>query len=379
MEKKNFSKLYFAISILVGTAIGAGVLGIPYVSARSGFFVALAYIILLGLVILGVNLYLGEVILRTKEKHQIAGYAQKYLGKKGKILTQFAVIFGIYSALIAYMVGMGESLSFLIFNNLNYSIPFGILTGGIMSFFLFGGLKTLKNSEKIGVSIILFLMALIFLIFFKHIRIENLNYINLSNVFLPFGVILFSLLCFHAIPEIRFVLRKKEKFLKPAIILGAVISIIFYSAFAFIITGYQGLNTPEVATLALGKIFIVLGIFTMFTSYVSLGNALQDYFQYDEKIKRKKSWFLSSILPIILFVMIQLGASKFFSFTRILSIGGVISGGIIAIISILMVRKAKKYGNRKPEYSLPANWFIFGTLILIFLLGIIFEIIKYLK
>ena len=109
-----------AIAVLVGTCIGAGVLGIPYVASKSGFFVSLFYIFFIGAIILLVNLYLGEVALRTKGNHQIAGYANKYLGKRGKIVAQIATLFGIYSAIVAYLLGVGASLSFLFFGNFNY-------------------------------------------------------------------------------------------------------------------------------------------------------------------------------------------------------------------------------------------------------------------
>lgn len=46
------------ISILIGTAIGAGVLGIPYVVSKSGFLVGAIHIILIGAIILLANLYL---------------------------------------------------------------------------------------------------------------------------------------------------------------------------------------------------------------------------------------------------------------------------------------------------------------------------------
>lgn len=377
MIKEERGRLYFAVAILLGSAIGAGVLGIPYIAAQSGFLIALAYIFVLGLTVLLVNLYLGEVSLRTKEDHQIAGYAEKYLGKRGRRITQIAVVLGIYASLIAYMIGIGQSLSFLIFENLSRSLLLSILTGLVMSAFLFGGLKTLKNFEKIGVTIILFLLALIFLIFFKDVQMTNLAYINTANLFLPFGVILFSFMCFHSIPEVRLVLKNRKKLIKPSIIIAAVVGILFYSIFAFIITGSQGLNTPQIATLGLGKIFIGLGILTMFTSYLAVGNALLEDFEYDEKMTKRKSWFLAAIFPIILFVLIQLVASEFLSFTRILSIGGVLSGGTIAIVSLLMVKKAKKHADRRPEYSIPINKFIVGALVLIFLVGVIIEIIKY--
>lgn len=365
-----------AISILVGTCIGAGFLGIPYVASKVGFFPAIGYIILLGIVILLVNLYLGEISLRTKGDYQIPGYAKKYLGKTGITLSKFATIFVIYSAVIAYMLGIGESISFLIFSNSNYVILFGVFVGLFMSTFLWKGLPVLKKFEKIGVGIILALLVLIFIIFIKDVNTINLLTFNLSSIFLPFGVVLFALLSFHAIPEVRLVLHNNEKKMKKVLIASVLVVVLFYSLFTFLIVGSQGANTPEIATLALGSIFIILGIFAMFTSYLALGNALIQDFMFDNNFKKRKAWFLTSIIPILIFVFIKLVASEFFSFTKVLSIGGSVSGALIGILVLFMIKKAKQKGDRKPEYSIPLNWFIIGLLILVFATGIIFEVIN---
>ena len=368
-EKKKF---FVAVSILIGTCIGAGVLGIPYVAAQAGFIVTLVYILLIGLMLLFVNLYLGEISLRTKGNHQLPGYAEKYLGKRGKSLMQFAIIFGVYAAILAYTFGIGKSLSYLFFGNPTHTVLFGIVFSLIMSLLLWKGIKDLKKFEKIGVSLILLLLALIFFVFIDKVRFANLITFNISNIFLPFGVVLFALLSFHAIPEVEIVLHRNEKLAKKVLITGTLISVIFYILFALVVVGFKGAQTPEVATLSLGPLFILLGIFTMFTSWLSLGNALNINFTLDNKIKKGISWFLVAIIPIFLFLFIQF--FSFFSFTRILSFGGVISGGLIAILVLLMVKKAKKKGNRKPEYSIPVNWFIIGFLILIFLLAVIREV-----
>ena len=65
---------------LIGGIVGAGVLGIPYTIAKAGFLYGFILIVVLGLVFLTINLFLGEVILRTKGNHQLTGYATKYLG-----------------------------------------------------------------------------------------------------------------------------------------------------------------------------------------------------------------------------------------------------------------------------------------------------------
>ena len=372
-QTKNFLA---GLSILIGTCVGAGILGIPYVIAKVGFLIGLIYLFFVGLIIIFINLYLGEIILRTKKRHQLSGYAEKYLGKKGKFFMQFAFIFGIYSAIVAYLFGVGESFSFLFFANSDYSLIISLIFSGLMSFLLFRGLKALKRFEKWGVGFILLLLFMITFIFAKDITLLNLSNLNLNYLFLPFGVILFALLSFSVIPEVSFILKDKKK-LKRVLILGTLISVLFYTLFTFVVVGFKGLATPGIATLSLGPIFILLGIFTMFTSYLALGNALKDYFERDESFCKKKSWFLSAIIPIFLFLFIKL--FKHFSFTDILSIGGVISGGLIAILILLMVYNAKRKGDRKPEYFIPLNWFIIILLSLIFIFGILREIVVILK
>jgi len=372
MFKQNKSFLT-AISILVGTSVGAGILGIPYVAAKAGFVVALLYIVFVGTIILFVNLYLGEVALRTGERHQLSGYAGRYLGKKGKKMMEFAAIFGIYAAIVAYLFGVGESLSFLILGSTDCSVVFGVFFGVVMAGLLWSGLKSVRRFERFGVGAIVILLLSIFFIFLGQVKFSNLNYVDLGNLFLPFGVVLFALNSFHAIPQMAVVLKDKKKRMKRALMYGSVASILIYIIFAFVVVGFKGLQTPEIATFALGSLFVVLGVFTMFTSYLSLGNALEEDFIFDDHFKRKKSWLLSSIIPILIYVFVSF--FDFFSFTKILSIGGVVSVGIIAVLSLLIVQKAKVNGDRKPEYSIPLNWAVVVLLSLIFVFGVLREIL----
>lgn len=119
--KKTTKKFWAATFTLTGTIIGAGILGLPYVFAQAGFFSGLFWLIFLGIIMTLTFLYLGEVTLRTKEKHQLPGLAEKYLGRKGKVAMFLAMVFGIYSSLLAYLVGEGESLSRLFFGTGDYA------------------------------------------------------------------------------------------------------------------------------------------------------------------------------------------------------------------------------------------------------------------
>jgi len=97
-------------ALLTGTVIGAGVLGIPYVVAKAGFLTGLITIIVMGIATLLLNLFMGEITLRTPGNHQLPGYAERYLGKKGKMVAVLAMFFVIYGALTAYIIGVKEQI-----------------------------------------------------------------------------------------------------------------------------------------------------------------------------------------------------------------------------------------------------------------------------
>ena len=362
-------RFWIAAFTLAGTTIGAGILGLPYVFSRSGFFVGLFWIIVIGIITAFSNLCLAEVSLRTKTTHQIPGYAEKYLGKKGRNLMSFAVMFGIYSALIAYLIGVGQSLSQLFFGNISHSFYFAILFWIIMAIFLREGFGELKRVESWGVISIIVIILAMFILFFNRINPSNFNHYDFSHLFLPFGVVLFALMGFTAIPELRREVKGNEKILKKSIIAGMIISVLSYILFSLVFVGVLGRNVEQVSTLSFGNIIIILGIFTMLTSYLVLSFVIKDIFQFDIGKSSRKSFYLAAFTPLILYIIIIF--LHFFDFTGILNVGGVISGGLTGILILLMNLKAKKMGDRKSELNVKNNWFITILISIIFLLGVI--------
>jgi len=357
---------------LTGTIIGAGILGLPYVFSKSGFGVGVFWIVFLGAILLFVNLCLGEVTLRTKEIHQLTGYAEKYLGKWGKRLMFFAMIFGIYSALVAYLIGEGQSFSMIFFNHADYALYFALGFWLIMTMLLKEGLKGLKKIETWGVGAIIILIFAILFYFFPEIQVENLKNVDYSNFFLPFGIVLFSLLGFTSIPELRRVIKKNEKNLRDSILIGTLIPIVLYIIFSLVFVGILGSQVPEISTLSFGKLVIVLGIFTMLTSYFVLSFSLKDAFDFDFKFDKSLKFAVVSLFPLLIYLIIT-----YFSlagFVRVLGIGGVVSGGLTGILALVMNIRAKKMGNRKPEFSMPINWVVIVLLSLIFVFGVVVEL-----
>lgn len=377
MVKKIFIE---AIATLMGCVLGAGILGIPYVVAQSGFLLGIIWILGLGFGILLINLYMGEIVLRTKGYHQLTGYAEKYLGKKGRFFMTISMIVGIYGALLAYIIGVGNSLNAIspYFTSFQYSLIFFIT----VTLFVLAGLKLIEKLE-VGMGAIMIIIASIIsiiILFSKNFIIENLSTINVSNVFIPYGVVLFAYLGTAAIPEMHEELHRNKKLFKKAIIWGSIIPIIIYSVFTLVVIGASGITTTEISTIGLGAIYgnymtifaNLFAVFAMTTSFMCLGLALKGMYTYDFKLKEISSWILTVIVPLILFFI---GLNNFI---ETLWFAGSIAAALAGILIVLMHWRCKRRGDKKPEYSIKKNYVIGVILMAIFFFGIIYKILKFL-
>ena len=367
-------KLFTAIATLSGTVIGAGFLGIPYVVSKSGFGLGLIHMVGIFIIMVSLYLILGEIVLSSKTLHQIPGYASKYLGRKTKHFIFLASAIGFYAAFIAYLIGEGQSLSYLFFGNLNYVLWFGLGFFVLMALLTFKGIKVFKKVEPWVVGLVLVVVLILGVMNLGKIDLGNLTYNNPSNLFVPFGVVLFSFLGVSSIPEIRRVLKGNEKVMKKAIIIGALIPLIVYILFTVIVLGLYGSNVAEVATISFGKIVTLLGMLTMFSAFLALGLAMQDTYRFDYGLHQKLAWFLTLIVPLLLFIPIQIFGLA--GFTKVLSIGGSISGGILVIAILLIhehLRDFKKKRHRKPEFRIHIHLLVKMLLICLFIVGIVYE------
>lgn len=373
MEKRFFD----AIATLVGTTIGAGILGIPFVVAKAGVLLGLIDIIIIGAAIMTVNLYMGEIVLRTKGNHQLTGYAQKYLGEKGKRIMALTMIFLIYGALTAYIIGVGGALA-SVFPAVSPS-AFSLVFFVVAALIIHNGLKAVEESEFLFSTITLSILALItgISMFSSHFVTANLTFFDISKAAVPYGVVLFAFLGAVAVPEMSEELQKKKKLLKKAIIIGGLLPLIGYALFAVAVVGVTGNSTSQIATIKLGEVLgermivfaNLFAAFAMTTSFLALGLALREMFNYDYRVNRHHAWILTCALPIMAFL---LGIKQFIP---LLAITGAVAGGIEGIMIVLMHSRAKKLGSRKPEFSIGNNSIISVLLVLMFVAGIIYGVV----
>jgi len=381
-RRSKVSKLILleAIATMVGTIVGAGILGIPYVFAQAGFWTGSLVLLLVGLAMILMKLLYGEVTLRTCGTHQISGYTQIYLGKWAKHLITVVLVAAIYGSLLAYFIGEGEVIEALTgIPSFWASLAFFV----IFAFFILIGIKLIKRIELVMSGFILVVVFIIYLMGFDHINPVRLNGFDWGKLFVPYGVLLFATSGIVAVPEVRLILKRQAQSMKKAIIYGCLIPPVLYFLFTALVITITGNQVSEVASVALGellgwKMLLVANLFaflTMATSFLTLGLALVGIYQYDYKLNKYTAWLLMGVVPLIIFL---LGARDF---VEVISLVGALGVGMAGILYVMTYFAARRKGKRKPEYAVPA-WLGYiggGIIILMFMGGAVYTLMGLIK
>ncbi|MFA6897185.1 MAG: aromatic amino acid transport family protein [Patescibacteria group bacterium] len=367
-----------ATATLIGTAIGAGIFGLPYVVSKAGLLPSLAMMFFLGVMMLISNLMFGEIILRTAGHSRLVGCAKKYMGESGKHFASLVSFLMLYSSNLVYIILSGMFLNSLLFPVFGGDeFIYGTLA------FLFVSLVTYFDSKlfsEIESWLVLFLVIVIGAVSFKsvfYIDVRNYATGDVSQFFPLFGVLLFSLGAGSAIPEVVSIIKKRRDGIEKAITWGTIFYTLAYGIFAAAVVGVTGAATSEESfaglSLSIGDGVVtagfLLGILAVATTYLVINDAIRDILRYDYHLKGKMSWFLASIVPYLFFVV------GFRDFIQVITFAGSVTGGLFGILVIIIFYNAKVKGDQKPAYEINIPREISFLMIAVYLLGIIYEII----
>jgi len=372
---QDVKKFILGLCVISGTIVGVGIFSLPYIASQVGFPLLVFYFFALGAMLIILHYFFGKLALQTPDSKRLPGFAEIYLGKRGKAIALFSTMFGFLGSILAYLIVGGQFLEELLSSCLGGGNLFWTLVyfsaGALLIFF---GIKAVSKIEFWG--LVSFFLALIFIYLRakNYIVVENLglekklSQLNFKEIFLPYGPVLFSLWGATLIPEVEEMLKGRKRLLKYILPFSIIIPILIYIFFVYLILGITGPQTTTSALVGLknflGKgtvsILLFLGVVATFTSFVSLGLTLKKVFWYDLKINKNIACFVTCFFPLVLFL---LGIKRFIP---IISFVGGITLGINGILILLMYRKIK-----------PGNLLVY-PLILILFGGIIYEIIYFL-
>lgn len=211
-----------AISIVAGTAIGAGMLGLPMAIGRLGFTNGSLVLLFMWIVAMYSAMMVLEVNLEVGEGAHFNTMALKILGRPGQLVATASVFFLLYCLLVAYMTGMGN----LIAGATGLDSRLGtIIFAAVSAFILYCGTNTLITVNKFLFITMLGAMVLSFAVLGGKLNMSNLSLGEASPSTLLIALpVLFTSFGYHgSIPSIvSFVGADKNALVKIFIVGSAI-------------------------------------------------------------------------------------------------------------------------------------------------------------
>jgi len=362
-----------ASAILVGTQIGAGVLGLPYALKDEGVLLGVLIVIITGLLTLLTALFVLEVAAQSGGG-SLSKLAEKHLGKAGGILMFLSISVLAYGALIAYIAGSADILSSLF--GLNPKIG-ALLFWLLMSTVILMGLKASGEAELLLNFILLGALAFSIILMMPKVNVSNLSYLNSSAITRSIGVAVFAYVSHMVVPEMLKGLEDIKKTTR-ALFIGYILPMMFYAFFVFAFVGALGLDTPELATSALERFYgglgrmlgLLLPLAAICTSYIGIGLSQMDNIKEVFRIDKGKAWLLTVIPPLLFYF---LGMESFVSALWIAgTFGGLLYAGVLPTLMYLKIKRTCE------ELHLPLHHsfaYLSGLLFLLVLVYSIFSMV----
>lgn len=374
-----------AILLIAGCCIGAGMLGLPVISALAGFKPSLLMFLVSWLFMTTTALLLLEVNLWFSAEVSIISMAGRTLGVGGKIVSWLCFLFLFYALGVAYIGGAGELIANFVLEATQVMIPHWV--GSLAISLLFGlfvylGTRAVDLFNRLLMAGLIATYLLLVVLGASHVSTSNLKYVDWSAAAFVLPVMIISFGFHNLIPSLSTYLQWDVKRLRIAIIGGSVLALGVYILWEWLILGLvpvqnnsdirQVLSEGEMATQflkeAVGSAWVVnvvqyFAFFAIVTSF--LGNSLSFVdFLADGLRVRKSRWgkFCLCLLVIVPPFILSLIYPRIF--LSALNYAGAFGAVILfGILPALMVWSGRYYKQLGQKHLVPGGKWTLGSII----------------
>lgn len=382
----NYLKAFGGALLVAGTAIGAGMLALPVVTANGGLLPAYAIYLICWIFSTCTGLLLLEVCLWMPNDANIISMAHHLLGPIGKAAAWILYLFLFYCLTIAYVAGGGGFIVSLFGNQIHHTLGLVIFTA-IFGTCVYMGTRFV---DRINVLLMVGLGVSYFLfVYFGYSEI-NFSYFKRVRIFpaiMALPVIFTSFSYQGIIPSLTTYLERNPKMIRFAILVGTSFPFLAYIVWQFLITGIvptegiYGLMEaemngrtaveplrhifPESPIFLIGQFF---GAFALTTSFLGVTLGLLDFLSDGLQVP-KIGWRKVGLCCLVFIPPIFIASYNPHIFLTALGYaGGVGCALLLGLLPILMVWRGRYY----KEYSTLNRQLPGGRAVLIILGAFVF-------
>ena len=242
-----------AILLVAGCCIGAGMLGLPVVSASAGLFPATLAMAVCYLFAIATGLLILEATLWFDHRVNLISLADFALGKVGRFVTWILFLFLFYCLFVAYIDGGGQLFAGLMSSVFAYPVSreIGIICCvGFAAGVAYGGTRAVSGLSRLFLFGLAFSYCALLSFGLPHIQGEQLLHTNWKAAVSTIPILL---VCFgyqNLIPTLTYYVKKDISILRKAIVIGNMIPFVIYFLWNVVILGIL----PEADSLAFAKV-----------------------------------------------------------------------------------------------------------------------------
>ncbi len=389
------SKLVGSILLIVGTSIGAGILGLPIAAAQLGFIGSIILLFVCWFVMISGAFLILEVNLWLPQNTNLISMAKTTMGPIGQIIAWLTYLLLLYSLLCAYIAG-GSDLFRSLLMTAGIHVPaslaamiFTLLFGAVVYF----GIRSVDHVNR-GLMLMkfsaFFLLAILLMFFVSPDKLANgnLHYItSASAITVTTAAFGWATL----IPSLRNYFNGDIKKLKTAIVIGSLIPLVCYIIWDAAIMGIIPLigdnslisivnsanPTSDLVTIlstSVGKnsVTFVVKLFTsicVLTSFLGVALCLTDFFADGLKLEKKGIGNLIvngiTFIPALAIAILLPNA-----FIKALGYAGIYSTVLLILLPACMAWAGRYHREITQDFVVPGGK-IFLSGLIIFSLGLI--------
>lgn len=306
------------VLLVAGCCIGAGMLGLPVLSAQAGFQPSVVMFLICWLFMACTGLLLLEVNLWYNEDINVITMADRTLGHGGKLVAWFVFLFLFYSLMVAYVAASGSLITDFVGQVTNIHWHPGI--GGFLFSFICGILLYLGTAtvdwfnRLLMLGLVVSYLSLI-VVGSPYVEPRLLEHHDWSAATLVIPAMVISFGYHNLVPSLTHYFKSDVTSLKWTIIIGSAVPLIIYLLWEWLILGIVPLNgfknaldRGEIATEALknvvGASWVLdvaqaFAFFAIVTSFLSVALSFVDFLADGLKIKKTAQGKLLLILLVL--------------------------------------------------------------------------------
>lgn len=349
-----------ATSLMLGAGVGAGIMAVPLLAARTGVATLLLVVAIACAATVVSHLMLAEVAFRTDRDLQVVELMRLHLFR-GRWQAVFQVAFGLLALafvaiLAAYVAGGSQIVTSL--------TGWPALVGDLVVYaasaaVVLFGLRGVGTAERFGagalVAVVATLAVLALLSPGGPAGFAALPWApsgSVTDALALFGMVMYALFTFYTVPQVVQGLAPDQRASVRSVVTGLVANAALVVVLALValavsdpVTEVASVGIAEAVGGAAGTLGSLFVLVALLTSYWSVSLALSDVLRERLGLRRRVAWLLATLPSLVL---LELGGWRFLEW---LSLAGGATALVVVLVTVPMYVHARRTG-RRGQWSL---------------------------